>query len=301
MAGLLVAAVPHERRGRGGRHTSGAGYSRRSHRRSRLIAHFLVVMDAAWLEVVRERSQFLLLQFWRASDWSLNARTVSVIVARASWRSTMRESGRSVRPPSWSVLRDWRWRSLRVWSGPVSHPLARTSVAMGVGHELSRACYSWCRRCGRCGATDRCGLLCVAAGDLRMDVLHNRRHDLLGVRVDSVARTGLHQRSGSEVSARYGDIYWNFSRSQAAGAVRILDSSESAGDRVVARDWRVSSPPVCTACPVRSTTGRASAPSPRSTLTRIGGAPFHPRPMSGSLRYATRRPLRGSRSSVRAI
>ena len=37
------------------------------------IAH-LVVMDAAWLEVVRERSQFLLLQFWRANDWSLNAR-----------------------------------------------------------------------------------------------------------------------------------------------------------------------------------------------------------------------------------
>jgi len=37
------------------------------------LAH-LVVMDAAWLEIVRERSQFLLLQFWRASDWSLNAR-----------------------------------------------------------------------------------------------------------------------------------------------------------------------------------------------------------------------------------
>ncbi len=34
----------------------------------------LIVMDVAWLEVVRERSQFLLLQFWRASDWSLNAR-----------------------------------------------------------------------------------------------------------------------------------------------------------------------------------------------------------------------------------
>ena len=39
-----------------------------------LIAHLVVVMDAAWLEVVRERSQFLLLQFWRATDWSLNAR-----------------------------------------------------------------------------------------------------------------------------------------------------------------------------------------------------------------------------------
>ena len=37
-------------------------------------SHFMVVMDPLWLEVVRERSQFLLLQFWRTSDWSLNAR-----------------------------------------------------------------------------------------------------------------------------------------------------------------------------------------------------------------------------------
>ena len=33
----------------------------------------LVVMDAPWLEVVRERSQFLFLQQWRAKDWTLNA------------------------------------------------------------------------------------------------------------------------------------------------------------------------------------------------------------------------------------
>jgi hypothetical protein len=39
-----------------------------------LSTHGLVVIDAAWLEIVRERSQFLLLQFWRAKDWSLNAR-----------------------------------------------------------------------------------------------------------------------------------------------------------------------------------------------------------------------------------
>lgn len=38
-------------------------------------SHFLVVMDPLWLEVVRERSQFLLLQFWRAIDWSVSART----------------------------------------------------------------------------------------------------------------------------------------------------------------------------------------------------------------------------------
>jgi len=34
----------------------------------------LAVMDPAWLEVVRERSQFLFLQFWKLHDWNMNAR-----------------------------------------------------------------------------------------------------------------------------------------------------------------------------------------------------------------------------------
>ena len=34
----------------------------------------LAVMDPAWLEIVRERSQFLFLQLWRLHDWNLNAR-----------------------------------------------------------------------------------------------------------------------------------------------------------------------------------------------------------------------------------
>jgi hypothetical protein len=33
----------------------------------------LTVMDAAWLEVVRERSQFLFLQLWSIHDWDVNA------------------------------------------------------------------------------------------------------------------------------------------------------------------------------------------------------------------------------------
>jgi hypothetical protein len=39
-----------------------------------LASHVLTVMDAAWLEVVRERSQFLFLQLWSIRDWNLNAR-----------------------------------------------------------------------------------------------------------------------------------------------------------------------------------------------------------------------------------
>ena len=34
----------------------------------------LTVMDAPWLEVVQERSQFLLLQLWSIRDWNLNSR-----------------------------------------------------------------------------------------------------------------------------------------------------------------------------------------------------------------------------------
>jgi hypothetical protein len=34
----------------------------------------LTVMDASWLEVVRERSQFLFLQLWSIHDWDINAR-----------------------------------------------------------------------------------------------------------------------------------------------------------------------------------------------------------------------------------
>jgi hypothetical protein len=36
--------------------------------------HVLQIMDASWLEIVRERSQFLFLQLWRAADWADNAR-----------------------------------------------------------------------------------------------------------------------------------------------------------------------------------------------------------------------------------
>jgi hypothetical protein len=35
--------------------------------------HVLTVMDAPWLDVVRERSQFLFLQLWSIHDWDINA------------------------------------------------------------------------------------------------------------------------------------------------------------------------------------------------------------------------------------
>ncbi len=36
-------------------------------------SHGLTVMDASWLDVVRERSQFLFLQLWSIHDWDINA------------------------------------------------------------------------------------------------------------------------------------------------------------------------------------------------------------------------------------
>jgi hypothetical protein len=40
------------------------------------MSHLFVVMDDAWLAVVRERSQFLFLQTWTPQDWDLNMRPV---------------------------------------------------------------------------------------------------------------------------------------------------------------------------------------------------------------------------------
>jgi hypothetical protein len=39
-----------------------------------MVSHVLPVMDSTWLDVVRERSQFLFLQLWSIRDWKLNAR-----------------------------------------------------------------------------------------------------------------------------------------------------------------------------------------------------------------------------------
>jgi hypothetical protein len=36
--------------------------------------HLFTVLDPAWLEVVRQRSQFLFLKYWTTQDWELNAR-----------------------------------------------------------------------------------------------------------------------------------------------------------------------------------------------------------------------------------
>lgn len=40
----------------------------------RAASHMALVMDAAWLDVVRERSQFLFLQLWSVHDWDVNTR-----------------------------------------------------------------------------------------------------------------------------------------------------------------------------------------------------------------------------------
>jgi hypothetical protein len=40
-----------------------------------MASHVLTVMDASWLNVVRERSQFLFLQLWSAHDWDINAQS----------------------------------------------------------------------------------------------------------------------------------------------------------------------------------------------------------------------------------
>lgn len=46
-------------------------------------AHYLPVMDAAWLEVVTQRSQFLFLQYWRPGDWELAVRPFACLTLAA--------------------------------------------------------------------------------------------------------------------------------------------------------------------------------------------------------------------------
>ena len=147
-----------------------------------MTAHSFVVMDAAWLEIVRERSQFLLLQFWRAKDWSLNARPFlrCPLSLLAINDARVRKVGATAILVGAAGLTVALIASL-VGSG--KHSPAGASVAMDVGHGFCRACYSWCRRCGLCGVLTDMGAFCGAAGDLRIDVFHNRRHDLLGVRL----------------------------------------------------------------------------------------------------------------------
>jgi len=50
-------------------------------------AHVIPVMDAPWFEVVRERSQFLFLQYWPARAWDLNARPfICLMLAAAAFQ-----------------------------------------------------------------------------------------------------------------------------------------------------------------------------------------------------------------------
>jgi hypothetical protein len=54
------------------------------------IAHVFVVMDKEWLEVVRERSQFLFPKLWLIRDWSINARPFAYLI----FMTTAREDDR---------------------------------------------------------------------------------------------------------------------------------------------------------------------------------------------------------------
>jgi hypothetical protein len=44
------------------------------------VAHAFSIMDAPWLEVVQERSQFLFLQLWTLRDWDVNLRPLMYLV-----------------------------------------------------------------------------------------------------------------------------------------------------------------------------------------------------------------------------
>jgi hypothetical protein len=52
------------------------------------VRRIFTVMDTHWVDIVRERSQFLFLQLWRVKDWALNARPfVSLALSAIIFRS----------------------------------------------------------------------------------------------------------------------------------------------------------------------------------------------------------------------
>jgi hypothetical protein len=57
------------------------------------VARVFTVMDAPWMEVVQERSQFLFLQLWSAHDWDINLRPLIYLtfIALAAEEKLIRE------------------------------------------------------------------------------------------------------------------------------------------------------------------------------------------------------------------
>jgi hypothetical protein len=92
-------------------------------------ARRITLMDPAWLEVVQQRSQFLFLRYWRASDWELAARPfvsltlTALVIGNASVRKLcmaamlvgasgflVAEISESIGPVAFFVQgQGWRW------------------------------------------------------------------------------------------------------------------------------------------------------------------------------------------------
>ena len=149
MGGLPLVAVPRECPGSGRRATPGAG-----HCGDRMLG----ALGPPWF--CRDRRRL-------AGD---RTGTLAIppapVLARqglepersALFITVLECSGnrRCASPESWRDRHPRRWR--RIGCGAYcesgrsgKHSLARTSVAVGVGNQFRRACYSWCRRCGLCG------------------------------------------------------------------------------------------------------------------------------------------------------
>ena len=75
--------------------------------------YFFAPMDADWLQVVRERSQFLFPELWSPADWAENARPFLSLTIGAMALMT-RGCASCARRPCWSAPRAWPSRSSQV-------------------------------------------------------------------------------------------------------------------------------------------------------------------------------------------
>ena len=98
---------------------------------------FLAIMDPGWLEMVRERSQFVFLQLWRLRDWELNIQPLlSLVLAMVVLKR--HADPRVLRVGAYRRRRRDRGGARLRYYRPGRHLVAGPSMALAVGTRSAR-------------------------------------------------------------------------------------------------------------------------------------------------------------------
>ncbi len=103
------------------------------------VSHVLTVMDAPWMDVVRERSQFLFLQLWSIHDWDINAQPIHFFGVHGS-RGGRRADTQTLRCGGARGSRRFGSGVHRRSHRPGRDIGARSSLAVGLDCRLHQRC-----------------------------------------------------------------------------------------------------------------------------------------------------------------